>query len=85
MSLSPYDQLVADSLHLPTTQRGELAAILLSSLEDDLPVSQQRSSEEASEEVARRSDELHAGAAATIDSTDSIALAKARLAELKQS
>jgi molybdopterin converting factor small subunit len=80
-----YDQLVTDSLHLSTTQRGELAAILLSSLEDDLPASQKRSPEEASDEITRRSDELHAGAATTLDATDSIALAKARLAELKQS
>lgn len=85
MSASLYDQLIADSLHLPTSQRSELAAILLGSLEDDLPTSQKRSPAESRDELTRRSDELHAGTAATIDAGESIEQAKARLAELKRS
>lgn len=85
MSSLPYDQLITNSLHLPSEKRGELAAILLKSLEDELPAGQKLSSEEWDKEISRRSEELHRGNAETLDAAESIAQAKALIADLKKS
>jgi len=79
MMIAPdYTQIAETVLTMPEADRAELVALLLRSLDEQLPVGQKRSAEEWVAEIARRSDELHQGDSPLVDAEN--ALAKMRAA-----
>jgi len=73
MIATNYAQIAETVLAMPEADRAELAALLLHSLDEHLPVGQQRSAEAWAAEIRRRSDELHQGNLPLVDAEDALA------------
>ncbi len=69
-----YSQLAESALSMPESARANLAALLLHSLDEHLPQSQDKTAEEWVEEIQRRSDQLHKGNVDLVDAQEALTL-----------
>jgi len=69
-----YSELAESALSMPESARADLAALLLHSLDEHLPKSQDKTVEAWVDEVRRRSDQLHKGDAELVDAEEALIL-----------
>ena len=69
-----YSQLAESALSMPEAARANLAALLLHSLDEHLPPSQDKTDEEWVKEIQRRSDQLHKGDNDLVDAQEALTL-----------
>ncbi len=75
----PLEQLEAEALDLPASERARLAQRLLASLDDEEAEDPQEVERAWEEEIRRRLQAYHAGEVKTIPASEVLAKARARL------
>ncbi len=75
----PLEQLEAEALNLPASERARLAQRLFASLDDEEATDPQEVERAWGEEVRRRLEAHHAGEVQTIPASEVLARARARL------
>lgn len=69
-----YSQLAESALSMPESARADLAALLLHSLDEHVPPSQDKTAEAWVDEIRQRSDQLHKGDAELVDAEEALSL-----------